>query len=111
MGGHLERPDRLHQTAGVDAATYWDFQPGQRVMTREGIAGRVMAVEDGPYAGAEQYVVELDAGLGGGRYGPGELRSMEGTTAHKTADWTPKVVTEYGDRNRSKRMFPPEPVT
>lgn len=54
-------------------------------MTKEGIAGTVVEVQDGPHAGNEQYLVELDGGLGGGEYGPGELRALEGATASKTA--------------------------
>lgn len=90
----LSRPDRLHKTAGVETEAWWEHRPGDRVMTVEGIAGTVTAVEDGPSAGNEQYVVELDGGLGGGDYGPGELRSLEGTTAHKTARWvdTPESI-------------------
>ena len=83
----LSRRDRRHKTAGVDPTIYWDFRPGDRVMTREGVVGTVTAVEEGPAGGAETYLVELDAGLGGGEYSPGELRALEGTTATKTAVW------------------------
>ena len=81
---NLRRSARRHQ-AGVESEEYWDFQPGQRVMTPEGFPGKVAEVQDGPHPGAEQYVVELDNDMGGGEYGPSELRPLEDTTAAKTA--------------------------
>lgn len=77
----LRRTARRHTTAGVDPTIYYEFRPGQRVLTREGISGTVTAVEDGPHPGSEQYVVTLDGGLGGGEYAAGELRSAPGVTA------------------------------
>ena len=74
----LRRAARLHQTAGVTSSDYWEFHPGQRVMTPEGFPGVVAAVEDGPFPGSEQYVVELDAGMGGGEYSGEELRELPG---------------------------------
>lgn len=71
----LRRAARRHKTA-VDSEIWYEFQPGDRVLTREGIFGRVVAVEDGPAAGNEQYVVELDAGMGGGEYAASELRHL-----------------------------------
>ncbi len=69
-----EHPNRRH---AVNSELWWDFTPGERVMTREGFAGVVTAVEDGPHPGSEQYIVELEGGMGGGEYGPSELRSMD----------------------------------
>ena len=60
----------------VSAELWWDFQPGQAVMTREGFAGVVEEVQDGPHPGSEQYIVTLDNGMGGGEYGPTELRAI-----------------------------------
>lgn len=70
-----------HLTAGVDATVYWEFKPGERVLTAEGLAGVVTAVEDGAYPGAEHYLVTLDHGMGGGEYAPGELRPLSRRTA------------------------------
>ncbi len=70
--------------AGVDAALWHDFKAGQRVWVVEGYSGTVTAVEDGPFPGNEQYLVELDDGVGGGEYTSSELRPLEVTTA-KTA--------------------------
>lgn len=75
------RSARLHETVGVQkvavlSSDFWDFQPNQRVMTIDGVPGKVSAVQDGPYPGAESYVVELDRGLGGGEYRTGELRAL-----------------------------------
>lgn len=47
---------------------WWDFKPGDRVMTCDGIPGVVARVEDGPFPGNEQYIVDLDDGMGGGQY-------------------------------------------
>ena len=70
----LGRREARHQTvaaahvAGVDPSKYWEYKPGQKVMTRDGYPGKVTAVFDGPFAGNEEYEVELDHGLGGGSY-------------------------------------------
>ncbi len=56
---------------------WWEFQPGDRVLTAEGIFGRVTSVEDGPHPGNEHYIVELDMGLGGGEYTASELRNPD----------------------------------
>jgi hypothetical protein len=65
----------------VRPEVWWEFQPRQRVMTREGIAGTVDDVVDGPGPGNETYLVTLDAGLGGGEYGASELAPLSGATA------------------------------
>lgn len=93
-------PNSRHQTvasakaAGVDASAYWDFVPGQRVITAEGIAGSVVEVVDGPVGRAEIYVVTLDDGLGGGKYGASELRAYDGTSASviEARDIQPEAV-------------------
>lgn len=78
-------PPRLkHRTAGVDSSVFWEFEPGQRVMTREGITGIVASVEDGFVPGNEHYVVDLDHGLGGGQYHASELRAHRESTGAKT---------------------------
>ncbi len=76
--------ERRHLTAGVqkhaiDHSLYWDFKPGQPVMTCDGFSGTVTAVHSGPVGGAEVYEVVLDAGMGGGDYSASQLR----TTAKK----------------------------
>lgn len=74
----LQRHDTTasQKVAGVDAAVYRDFQPGQRVMTRDGLAGVVQAVLDGPYPSTETYEVVLDGGMGGGSYGTSDLTAI-----------------------------------
>lgn len=67
--------DAARKVAGVDPRLWWEHKPGDRVLTVEGLIGTVDAVEDGPFPGAEQYLVTLDNGLGGGEYGPSELRA------------------------------------
>lgn len=61
---------------GVRPEDYWDFQPGEHVMTIDGFPGVVELVEDGPIAGAENYVVKLDSGMGGGNYSSSMLSKM-----------------------------------
>lgn len=79
---------RQHDTEGVrkhavDSSLWWEFKPGQRVRTREGLLGTVTAVEDGPHAGNEHYLVELDGGMGGGEYSSSELMATTERTASK----------------------------
>lgn len=74
-------PFAMHRTAGVDAELWYDFAPGQRVKTIDGLPGTVIEVQDGFAAAAEQYVVELDGGLGGGEYAADELTPLAGATA------------------------------
>lgn len=80
--------NRKHDTEGVrkhavDTSLWWEFKPGQRVRTNEGLLGTVTAVEDGPFAGNEHYLVELDGGMGGGEYSSSELMATTERTASK----------------------------
>jgi hypothetical protein len=80
------RNARRHETAGVQklaviAEDFADFTVGQRVMTSDGFAGRVAAVEDGPFPGTEAYRVELDNDMGGGLYRTSDLSDLRETTA------------------------------
>lgn len=61
---------------GVRPEDYWEFQPGEHVMTIDGFPGVVEQVEDGPIAGAENYVIKLDNGMGGGNYSASMLAKM-----------------------------------
>lgn len=85
----------------VRPEVWWEFQPRQRVLTREGIAGTVQAVVDGPGPGNETYVVTLDSGLGGGDYSASELAPLGGATAtvERTAEADyPELGTVLLDR-------------
>lgn len=66
---------------GVDSRMWWEYQPGQHVMTREGFPGTVTAVSDGPAPGNEEYIVTLDNAMGGGRYSSSELSPLPQTTS------------------------------
>jgi predicted Zn-ribbon and HTH transcriptional regulator len=83
----LGRREARHQTsaaakvAGVEPSADWDFHPGQRVQTVDGLPGRVTAVQDGPVRGAEGYEVTLDDGMGGGLYTSSQLAPAPETTA------------------------------
>jgi 8-oxo-dGTP pyrophosphatase MutT (NUDIX family) len=61
---------------GVRSEDYWEYQLGEHVMTIDGFPGVVEQVEDGPIAGAENYVVKLDNGMGGGNYSASMLARM-----------------------------------
>lgn len=82
----LGRREARHQSVAaskvaVDSTQWWDFKPGQAVMTVDGFPGVVTAVQDGPYAGSEAYEVTLDNGMGGGLYTSGQLTVKADTTA------------------------------
>lgn len=95
-----------HDTVGLRAravnAELWHvFHAGQRVQTVDGISGVVAAVEDGPFPGAEQYVVELDQGLGGGQYTAGQLTALgpaQASEVHTAADDYPEMGSILHDR-------------
>lgn len=72
----MQQRHRITRRAGVNPELWWDFKPDERVMTVDGIPGRVIAVHDGPLAGMEEYEVVLDNGLGGGAYTSGQLASL-----------------------------------
>lgn len=89
------------QRYAVNAADFADFTAGQRVMTVDGIAGKVSAVEDGPYPGTEQYRVELDRGMGGGLYTSSQLSPLPAATAvehHTAVDDYPELGSILSDR-------------
>lgn len=91
----------VRATAGVRSEDYWDFKPGQAVMTVDGFPGTVTAVQDGPFPGSEAYIVTLANGLGGGEYRAGELSPLAATTAsteHTAADDYPELGTVLVDR-------------
>lgn len=95
-----------HDTVGlraqaVNAELWHEFHKGQHVQTVDGISGVVAAVEDGPYPGSEQYVVELDRGLGGGAYTAGQLTALGPTQAsevHTAVDDYPEMGNILHDR-------------
>jgi hypothetical protein len=87
VGGMFERSKRPeHQTLGVQrlavrSEDYWDFKPEQRVKTIDGVTGVVRHVEDGPFPGSEEYEVELEHGMGGGKYTASQLSPAPITTS------------------------------
>lgn len=87
-------PTHPNRREAVTSQEWWDFRPGQRVMTREGYAGVVDEVVDGPHPGNEVYIVTLDAGMGGGEYGPSELNSIDGSIASTRVSRAPVVQPE-----------------
>lgn len=92
--------------AGVISSDYWDFQPGERVMTIDGLPGVVDEVQDGPVAGNENYIVTLDHGMGGGNYSSSMLAPLRQATAaevtatgiHLAAEDYPELGTIVQDR-------------
>lgn len=90
----------LHAEAIV-SADYWLFQPGEKVMTLDGLPGVVAAVYDGPFAGSEEYQVTLDNGLGGGAYTSSQLTAFKAQTAsheHTAAEDYPELGEILTDR-------------
>jgi 8-oxo-dGTP pyrophosphatase MutT (NUDIX family) len=92
----------------ITSSDYWDFQPGERVMTIDGYPGVVELVEDGPIAGAENYVVTLDNGLGGGNYSASMLTKMPTARSaagiHLATDDYPELGTVIDDRPDPGKM-------
>lgn len=78
---------RAHRKTAVDSTLWWDYRPGQRVMTKEGIPGVVDDVWDGPQPGNETYLVTLANGFGGGEYASRELSPMGKTGAKAWSDY------------------------
>jgi len=64
------------------------FNEGDRVMTIDGLPGKIAAVLDGPYPQTEVYEVTLDGGAGGGKYTAGQLSKLStpATTAALDTD-------------------------
>ena len=77
----------VRKAAGVDPTIFWAYKPGDRVLTREGLLGKVEDVLDGPNAGDSIYIVALDGGMGGGEYGENEISPAPGSrvAVRKTA--------------------------
>lgn len=92
----------------ITSETYWEFQPGERVMTVDGYPGVVDAVEDGPIANAENYVVTLDKGLGGGNYSASMLAKMPTSRSaagiHLATDDYPELGSVIDDRPDPGKM-------
>lgn len=109
----MRRTARQHDTTGVQrheafrSAEHWEHQPNDRVITVDG-PGRVVAVHDGPFPGAEEYEIRLEGGLGGGTYGPGQITASspaqasvgtsEATGQHLASDDYPELGTLLFDR-------------
>lgn len=88
------------QRLAVTEQQYWEYQPGSRVMTVDG-PGRVEAVHSGPFAGAEDYQIALEGGLGGGTYSVGQITALLSSQAageHTAAEDYPELGTLLHDR-------------
>lgn len=92
LGNRTARQHETVRTAGVDPADFWDFKPGQAVMTVDGFSGKVTAVNDGPLAGTESYQVMLDGGLGGGEYTANQLTAKAEAAQYTAAQDYPELA-------------------
>lgn len=118
-----------HETLGVQKQAlvgeiFHAFQEGDRVMTVDGLPGKVSAVLDGPYPQTEIYEVRLDGNAGGGQYTAGQLSKLadtettavrggdpvldfgpiEATTAHVATDDYPELGDILTDRPPNERI-------
>lgn len=96
----MRRSSRKH--AGISQETeesFWDFRPGQRVMTTDSIPGVVTEVQDGPLPGTEQYLVTLDNDMGGGAYSTSDLTAEAPVVASLTPqqEFANGVAQTYND--------------
>lgn len=85
----------------VQSELWAEHQPGDRVMTLDGIPGVVAAVYDGFAPGNEEYDVTLERGLGGGTYTASQLSAASATTAsehHLASDDYAELGTLLYDR-------------
>lgn len=108
---HRQLPQRLLHTAAVSQAppAEYDHAVGARVMTCDGHPGVVTAVHDGPFPGTEAYMVELDGGLGGGEYGPGQLSPAAYRTAGTAAADYPELTRALVEHPDPAAGHPPAP--
>jgi hypothetical protein len=86
--GRIRKFSAQHETLTMQrhalvGEVYSDFKIGSRVMTIDGLPGKVTAVSDGPFPSLEDYTVLLDNGMGGGTYTSGQLRPLAETTASR----------------------------
>ena len=68
---HSTRPSQVHEGALVT-----DFVQGQRVMTIDGLPGRILFIASSFSPGITEYQVMLDSGLGQGIYTSSQLRPL-----------------------------------
>jgi 8-oxo-dGTP pyrophosphatase MutT (NUDIX family) len=108
------RKQAFHQTAvmqrhaGVPVEELTDFRTGDHVMTVDGFPGKVTAVLYGPYQASESYQVELDGGMGGGDYSPGQLTAYEGKTSARVeaVDVTAAIPVEASTDHTANIDYP-----
>lgn len=98
---NMRRDARRHDTVAVQrhqgARTdeLWAYRPDERVQTIDG-PGRVIAVHDGPFQGAEEYEIALEGGLGGGRYDSAQVLGSAPATTASTAHTADQDYPELG---------------
>lgn len=99
--------------AGHEAALDAEFHVGQRVVTIDGVAGRIQFVTGSFSPGVAEYQVVLDNGMGGGTYTASQLRAVpdsyrapSGPHNYLPAGVTAGYVTE--DQARQRWLDSPE---
>ena len=91
---------RVAKIAG--AGPLADFSVGQRVMTREGYAGTIDDIAEGP-GDLTTYFVTLDGGLGGGEYAEAEIQPLGAST---TAAQQQAAIVEAGVEHTAADDYP-----
>jgi hypothetical protein len=111
----LERKIVRHAVGGAahDAALDTDFHQGQRVVTIDGYAGRIVFVSNSFSPGVTEYQVTLDNGMGGGTYIGSQLRAVPdsyrapaGPVSHLPAGVTAVLEAEAGEIHLASDDYP-----
>lgn len=99
--------------AAHDAALDTEFRPGQRVVTIDGVAGRIQFVTGSFAPGVAEYQVVLDNGMGGGTYTASQLRPVpdsyrapSGPHANLPAGVTAAIEAEAGEIHLASEDYP-----
>jgi len=99
--------------AAHEAALDAEFHVGQRVVTIDGIAGRIQFITGSFSPGIAEYQVTLDNGMGGGTYTSSQLRAVpdsyrapSGPQSHLPAGVTAALEAEAAEIHLASEDYP-----